>query len=128
MFTGQLPQDSRNAGGSPEERRRERDIGRWLTGSLANIRQDISSLRRWTQRTLALEFGESQHGDRSPLLTSHWASYWASSFSDSVITKSIALSVIVTVIFSRGAVIIPKSPSRPALLTFLHRRKGWAGS
>lgn len=23
---------------------------------------------------------------------------------------------------------IPKSPSRPALLTFLHRRKGWAGS
>lgn len=74
MFTGQLLQDSRNAGGSPEERRRERDIGRWLTGSLANSRQDVSSLRQWTRRTLALEFGESQHGGRSPLVTNHWAS------------------------------------------------------
>lgn len=57
MFTGRFTQDSRNAGGSPEERRREGDVGRWLTGSVANIRHDISSLRQWTKRMLALEFG-----------------------------------------------------------------------
>lgn len=56
MFTGQLTQDSRNAGGSPEERCREGDIGRWLTGSIANIRH-IFCLRQWTKRMLVLKFG-----------------------------------------------------------------------
>lgn len=50
MFTGQLPQDSRNARGSPEERCREGDTGRWLTGSVANIRHDIFCLRQWSKR------------------------------------------------------------------------------
>ena len=49
MFSGQLTQDSRNAGGSPEERRREGDIGRWLTGPVANIRHDIFCLKQWTE-------------------------------------------------------------------------------
>lgn len=71
MFTGQLAQDSRNAGGSPEERPREGDIGRWLTGTLANIRHDISSLRQRTWRTFALEFGENDHGGLSPLFTNY---------------------------------------------------------
>lgn len=57
MFTGQLTQDSRNAGGSPEERHREGDVGRWLTGSVASIRHDIFCLRQWTKRMLVLEFG-----------------------------------------------------------------------
>lgn len=75
MFTGQLTQDSGNAGGSPEERRREGGIGRWLTGSLANIRQGMSSLKQWTRRTLVLEFRESQHGSLSPLLYNRRTSY-----------------------------------------------------
>lgn len=56
MFTGQLTQDSRNAGGSPEERHGEGDIGRWLTGSVANIRHDIFCLRHGPKRMLVLEF------------------------------------------------------------------------
>lgn len=101
MFTGQLTQDSRNAGGSPEERPREGDIGRWLTGSLANIRHDISSLRRWTQRILGLEFGESEHGGLSPLFINHWTS-----------SRHCLLNVTAIVIVGREAVTTHKSPSR----------------